>query len=362
MLRRTCFSIFPPSRWARSGDAPGSRAVEQQANRRCIFGLGKFFGHTLEAARRGHAHGQIEHALGQFDQAVQMRAAAGQHEAGGDLRFEAAALQFVANQREQFLRARLDDFVQHARENGARRAVADAGDLDGDVFAASNREDAAMLALDFFGFGNRRAQADGKIVGEMIAADREWPPRGAACRRKTTSSVVPPPISSRQQPSSRSSCVRQDSAEAKRLENRVGHSHARLIHGDHEILHGRAGGGDDVHVDFEALADHAHRVANIVVRVEQKFLREHVQHYAIFGQSDIARGIHGVANIVALDVARRVPERDSAAAVHSANMAAGNADERGLDGHADDGFGLFNGAANRADGKIEIDDLPVSSA
>jgi hypothetical protein len=29
---------------------------------------------------------------------------------------------------------------------------------------------AAVLALDFFGFGDGRAQADGEIVGEMIAA------------------------------------------------------------------------------------------------------------------------------------------------------------------------------------------------
>ena len=67
-------------------------------------------------------------------EAVQARAAAAQNESGGNLRVEAGALQFVANQREQFLRARLDDVGEHARENGARRTIADAGDFDGAVF------------------------------------------------------------------------------------------------------------------------------------------------------------------------------------------------------------------------------------
>ena len=60
-----------------------------------------------------------------------------------------------------------------------------------------------------------------------------------------------------------------------------------------------------MHVDLEALADHSHRIANIVVRVEKKFLREHVQHHAILGQSDIARGIHGVANVFAVECPAR---------------------------------------------------------
>ena len=130
------------------------------------------FGHSFEAARHRHAHGQIEHALGQLHQAAQVRSAAGQHSPAGIMRVQSAALQFVANQREQFLRARLDNFVQHARENGARRTVADAGDLDGAIFHDQILKHAAVLALDFFGLGNRRAQADGQIVGEMIAAHR----------------------------------------------------------------------------------------------------------------------------------------------------------------------------------------------
>ena len=98
--------------------------------------------------------------------------------------------------------------------------------------------------------------------------------------------------------------MRQAFGGGQRLENRVVDHDAGAIHGGDDILRGGAGRGDDVNVDFEALADHADGVANAVLRVDQKFLRQHVQHFAVFGQRDVARGVDGAANVVALDVAR----------------------------------------------------------
>src|SRR5277367_6197833 len=66
--------------------------------------------------------------------------------------------------------AGLDDFRKHAREHGARRTIADAGDFYGRVFREEFAQSAGMQAFDFFRFAARRAQADGEIVGEMIAA------------------------------------------------------------------------------------------------------------------------------------------------------------------------------------------------
>src|SRR5580693_8539977 len=70
------------------------------------------------------------------------------------------------------MRARLDDFGEHARKYSARRTVADAGDFDGRVFRQKFAQRAGVQALDFFGFAAGSAQADGEIVGEMIAAYR----------------------------------------------------------------------------------------------------------------------------------------------------------------------------------------------
>ena len=149
---------------------------------------------------------------------------------------------------------------------------------------------------------------------------------------------------------------------SQRLEHRVRDFHARLIDGDHQILHGRSRGSDEVHVHFQAPADHAQRIANIVVRVEQKFLRQDVQHHAILGKRDIARGIHGVAHVVAVDVPRPVPQRDAAAAVHAANVAAGDAGDDPLDGHAGDAFGFFDRAPHRSRRRADVGDQSLAQA
>src|SRR5580692_3415981 len=112
----------------------------------------------------------MEGLLGEIDQAVEASAASGEDKAGGDLSVKAGALEVVADEREKFHGARLDDVGEHAGENGARRAVADAGDFDRGVFVEKRRGGAAVAALDFFGFGDGRAEANGEIVGEMIAA------------------------------------------------------------------------------------------------------------------------------------------------------------------------------------------------
>ena len=80
-------------------------------------------------------------------------------------------MQIVANEREQFLRAGLDNFREAARENHARRAVADAGNFDGGISAHQSGCRATVMTLDAFGFGNGSAQPDGEIVREVIAAD-----------------------------------------------------------------------------------------------------------------------------------------------------------------------------------------------
>ena len=59
----------------------------------------------------------------------------------------------------------------------------------------------------------------------------------------------------------------------------------------------------------------------------QKFVRQDVQHFAVFGKRDVARGIDGAAHVFAFDVARAMAERDAAAAVHAAHVAAGDADD-----------------------------------
>jgi hypothetical protein len=54
----------------------------------------------------------------------------------------------------------------HLTDAGRRR-----GNFDGGVFLKQRDRGATVMALDAFGFRDRRAQADSEIVGEMVAAD-----------------------------------------------------------------------------------------------------------------------------------------------------------------------------------------------
>ena len=117
-----------------------------------------------------------------------------------------------------------------------------------------------------------------------------------------------------------------------------------------------------MNVGFEALADHADGVADAVLAIENEFLRQDVENFAIFGKADIAGGFHGAADVFFLNVAGALAESDAAAAIYAANVSAGNADDRGFERHADDTFGFFYGAANGADGEIKIYDLAFAPA
>ncbi len=83
-----------------------------------------------------------------------------------------------------------------------------------------------------------------------------------------------------------------------------------------------------MHVGFEALADHADGVANTVVSVHGKFVRQDVEDFAIFGKRNVSRGVDRAANVFTFDIARPIAESNPATAVQSANVTAGNADQR----------------------------------
>jgi hypothetical protein len=87
-----------------------------------------------------------------------------------------------------------------------------------------------------------------------------------------------------------------------------------------------------------------------------------VEDFAIFGKLHAAGGFDSATNIVTLNVTRASADGDAAAAIDAADVDAGHADQGGFDGHANDGFGFFDGAANRTDREVEIHDLAFAPA
>ena len=115
-------------------------------------------------------------------------------------------------------------------------------------------------------------------------------------------------------------------------------------------------------VGFQTLADHANGIADALLGVDQKFVREDVENLAVFGKRNVAGSVDGTAHVIAFDVTRAMAERDPTTAVHTANVATCDADERGFNRHIGHAFGFFHRAPNGANRGIEIYDQSLAQA
>src|SRR5271157_779860 len=123
--------------------------------------------------RISQAHRAPQNIVRGLQQRVESRSAAGEHHARTQQFVHASVAQMIAQQFHQFARARLEDFAQHALLHQARRPVAHRRDLNLVPQWNAGHDSVAKHLLDVLGVGNRSAEADAHIVGEMIAANRD---------------------------------------------------------------------------------------------------------------------------------------------------------------------------------------------
>src|SRR5581483_741256 len=331
-------------------------SVQDQSHSRRIFGLRDLFGQVREALRLGNANGQVEGLLGHFREAVQSRAAAGKNESGGNLAVQPRALQLIPDQSQKLLGARLDNLRKHARIDRARRPVAHAGNFKGGILGKKRGGSAAVMPLDFLRLRDGSPEADGQVVGEVIAADRHR--ARVAHDPSAVNDELRRSAADIQQAATQFAFVLSERGfrGSQGLENRVADQNARPVCRRDEILRRGNRRGDHVDIGFEPLPDHSDGIANAVMRVNNELVRQYVEHLAILRKRDVPRSIDCVANVLALNVARAVAERDASPAVHSPNVRSGDADQCRLDRHSANAFRLLGGAANRTDRGIQIDD------
>src|SRR5215470_1750817 len=140
--------------------APRPCCIQNQANRRGVLGLGDSLRQIGQSFGLPGARRHTEELLGEFFEPAEVRSAAGENKAGGDLAVHAAALEVFADERKELGGARLDNLGKRARKDGARRTIAYAGDFNRAVFREERRGSAAVITLDALGFGNGGAQSD----------------------------------------------------------------------------------------------------------------------------------------------------------------------------------------------------------
>ena len=97
---------------------------------------------------------------------------------------------------------------------------------------------------------------------------------------------------------------------SQRLQHQVTHLQPAAAHAFHDVLRRRHGAGDDVHLDLEAHAAHAQRLAHAVLAVDDEFLRQDVQDLLVVRDRDRLRRLDDAVEFRGgVGAARRVREQ-----------------------------------------------------
>ena len=137
---------------------------------------------------------------------------------------------------------------------------------------------------------------------------------------------------------------------------------AGAIHGRDHVLQGAGGNRDHVHPHFEPGRHHAQRIVDAGLVVENEFLRQQMQNFAIVGKRNGAGLVHRGTQFFAANFARPGAEAQTAVAVDAAGVGPGHAQQGVLDGRSGHVFGLLHRLLNRGYGFVQIDDDALARA
>src|SRR5208282_4779043 len=216
------------------------------------------------------------------------------------------------------------------------------------------------MPLDLFGFRNGSAQSDGQIVREMVAANSNR--AGVANDTAAIDDQFRGAATDIEEAAAKIAFILGEAGlrGSQWLKDSIADENAGLVGCGHKILGSGNGRSDDVNVGFQPLADHADGIADAILGIHDELMRKDMQNFAVGGKRDVASGFNGTAHIVAFNVPGTRPQGDSAAAVHTANVAAGDTNGGGFHRDVGDAFGLLHGAANGTDRGVQIDNEPFA--
>jgi len=175
-------------------------------------------------------------------------------------------------------------------------------------------------------------QADGEVVGKVVAADRDDGSVGD--RAFEVDDDLGGAGSDVDEADSELALVGGEGGfgGGNGFEDGLGDFKAGFVGAGDDALLGAGRTGGDVEVDFEAVADHANGVVDAGLLVEDELLGEQVDDLAIGRQRDGTGAVDGGADFFAGDLAHTRPEADATAAVEAADVRSANGDDAALDG------------------------------
>ena len=113
---------------------------------------------------------------------------------------------------------------------------------------------------------------------------------------------------------------------------------------------------------FQPSSHHPQRVANAPLIIENEFLGQQVQHFAIGGKRNRSRLVDRHTNLISRDLSRARAEAHSTLAVDSANVRPRNSHRRMFNGSTRNVLRLLNRLLNRCHSLVELDDHAFARA
>src|SRR5512138_2195182 len=342
---------------------PNAEAVEDEPNGGGEVGGRDAVDEAADPARVAAPHRQVEDLLGHLLEAFEEGRAAGEDDARVQRLVVAHALDVVVDDAKDLLGPGLDDVGQQlARQDPGLAALADRGDLDRLLVLDGRAGDAAELLLDPLGLGDGRPQADGDVVGEVVAPDgdgRGVPEAAALVDRHLGCAGADVDLADAELALvlGQDGLGRGDLVEDDLLDADAGPLDAAL-----EVLERGQGGGDDVDVDLELDAAHADRVLDAVLVVDDELLGDDVDDVPVRRDGDGLGLVDDAADVLAGDLPVLARDGDDAAAVEALDVGPGDAEEGRADLDPGHELRLFLGLLDGRGRRLEVDDDALAQA
>ena len=148
----------------------------------------------------------------------------------------------------------------------------------------------------------------------------------------------------------------------QRLEDHLDHLDAGAVDAGQQRLRARGLAGHQVDLHLEAAAEHAERVGDAALLVDDELLRHGVQDLAVGRQGRRLRRVEHALDVRARDLAVLARHRDHAARVDAADVGAGDAHVGARDLDAGHHLGLLARGLERLDRRLDVDDVAAARA
>src|SRR5579859_5573382 len=314
------------------------------------------------ACRLAEADRRVEHRLRRVRGAHEARSASTDHHSRGQQSLESALADLVSGHDEDLAHARPDDLGQEAPRQRLDAVPAHLPHLDLLAVVDDVGERVAVVELEALGFVERRAQADRDVARHVVAAygQHRDVARGAFVVDRDGGGSA----ADVDEADAELDLLRREHALAR---GQAGAHHvldveARAVHALDDVLERGLRAGDDVRLDLEALACHAHRVAHALLPVDRVPARDDVDHLAVGGDADRARSFDHALHVVLADLAVRARDGDDARRVLGPDVRASQRHDNGLDALPGHALGRDGGQLDGRDGLVEVDDHAFAQA